>query len=349
MRSCSCSSSCGPPRWRSATTAPARPPALPWRRAWPTSSGLWAARPPRRTSPGWRRARASSCAWCRPTGGSRRVARRPAPCAPGPPAARSRSTATSSARTAPPVGVVIDGRMLRTPDPHHEQLSLQPLRATTSGFGKAGWSGTIVREGSPTLPVHGVNVALQPDKLMLYTSAYGATTPPCQCAELVLRETGQPVGVLDRPGGTVLDHRASGQTPLHNGYVVLAGHGAAAQRLASLAGRGQPRRGPGHHDHPHHEAAGAAEPGRAPGAAAWRQAGADRQRRPDAARAGAAHRGRLGQAAATPSWSPSTAARTVAPAPRQLRPRTSSARWARRRASCSTAAAPARWPPPAGC
>ncbi len=132
-------------------------------------------------------------------------------------------------------GVVIDGRLLRTPDPHHEQLSLQPLRATTSGFGKAGWSGTVAREGSSTLPVHGVNVALEPDKLVLYTAAYGATTPPCQCAELVLRETGQPVGVLDRPGATVLDRRASGQTPLANGAVVLAGNGAAARRLAALA------------------------------------------------------------------------------------------------------------------
>ncbi len=132
-------------------------------------------------------------------------------------------------------GVVIDGRMLRSPDPHHEQLSLQPLRATTSGLGGGGWSGTVERDGSPTLPVHGVNVSLATDQLVLYTAAYGATTPPCQCLELVLSETGQPVGVLDRPGTTVLDRRAGGETPLEPGLVVLAGEGAAAQRLASLA------------------------------------------------------------------------------------------------------------------
>ncbi|MEO6204523.1 MAG: phosphodiester glycosidase family protein [Mycobacteriales bacterium] len=138
-------------------------------------------------------------------------------------------------KTGPVGGVVIDGRMLRSPDPNHEQLSLQPLRATTSGLGKAGWSGTIERDGSPTLPVHGVNVALESDQLVLYTAAYGATTPACECLELVLTETGQPVGVLGRPGVAVLDRRAGGETQLEPGSVVLAGRGVAAQRLASLA------------------------------------------------------------------------------------------------------------------
>jgi hypothetical protein len=40
-------------------------------------------------------------------------------------------------------GVVADGRLLRSPREDHEQLWVEPLRATTGGFGPAGWSGVV--------------------------------------------------------------------------------------------------------------------------------------------------------------------------------------------------------------
>lgn len=60
-----------------------------------------------------------------------------------------------------PVGAVVaDRRMVRSPRPNHDQLSLEPLRATTAGLGEAGWSGSVARDGHDPLPLDGVNVAL---------------------------------------------------------------------------------------------------------------------------------------------------------------------------------------------
>lgn len=131
--------------------------------------------------------------------------------------------------------VVTAGRMLRSPRPDHEQLSLEPLRATTAGLGRDGWFGQVQPAQGGPMTLHGVNVAPGPDQLVLWTSAYGAPTPACGCVELVLAEGEQRADQLGGLAELTITGRGAGQTPLPYGTVVLAGHGAAAQRLTALA------------------------------------------------------------------------------------------------------------------
>jgi hypothetical protein len=131
--------------------------------------------------------------------------------------------------------VVTAGRLLRSPRPDHEQLSLQPLRATTQGFGADGWFGQVQPAQGEPMVLHGVNVAPGADQLVLWTSAYGAPTPACSCVELVLAEGDHRADQLGGLAELTITGRGAGQTPLPYGTVVLAGVGAAAQRLTALA------------------------------------------------------------------------------------------------------------------
>lgn len=135
-----------------------------------------------------------------------------------------------------PVGaVVIGGRMLRSPRPDHEQLSLEPLRATQQGLGEAGWAGLVERsDGGHPLPLDGVNVPLAAGQLVLYTAQHGAATPACSCVEVRLAEQAGPVAVLDRPAPVVVTGEGSGSSPLPPGTAVLAGEGASAAALTDL-------------------------------------------------------------------------------------------------------------------
>lgn len=137
-----------------------------------------------------------------------------------------------------PVGaVVVDGRLLRSPRADHEQLSLEPLRSTTAGFGDGAWAGAVERRGSAPLSIAGVNVGLEAGPLVLYTADYGAATPACTCVEVVLREGRVRAGTLGRPAQMRVVAQRAGQTPLRRGTAVLAGHGEVAEALAALAGR----------------------------------------------------------------------------------------------------------------
>jgi hypothetical protein len=131
--------------------------------------------------------------------------------------------------------VVTAGRMLRSPRADHEQLSLQPLRATTAGLGSDGWLGQVQPAQGGPMALAGVNVPLGAGQLVMYTSAYGAPTPACSCVELVLAEGEQRADQLGSLAELTLTGRGQGQTPLPYGTVVLAGEGAAGQRLTALA------------------------------------------------------------------------------------------------------------------
>jgi hypothetical protein len=146
-----------------------------------------------------------------------------------------------------PVGaVVVGGRMLRSPRPDHEQLSLEPLRATQQGLGDGGWAGRVERSGGgQPLPLDGVNVPLAAGQLVLYTAQHGAATPACTCVEVRLAEQAGPLAVLDRPEPVVVTGEGSGSSPLRPGTAVLAGEGASAAALADLlaAAQGSPEEG----------------------------------------------------------------------------------------------------------
>ena len=136
-----------------------------------------------------------------------------------------------------PVGaVVVDGRMLRSPRPDHEQLSLDPLRVSTGGLDDGGWSGEVQRGADrPPLRLSGVNVGRAPGQLVLYTSDFGAGTPACTCVEVRLAEQeGAAAGALGRPVPVTIAGRGAGASPLGAGTAVLAGDGAAGEALQEL-------------------------------------------------------------------------------------------------------------------
>lgn len=136
---------------------------------------------------------------------------------------------------APRGAVVVGGRMLRSPRPDHEQLSLEPLRVTSPGLGDGGWSGEVqLPDDRPPLRLSGLNTDLGPGELVLYTSAFGASTPECTCVELRLAEQGVPAGTLGRPAPVTVTGGSRGGSPLPPGTAVVAGEGAAAQALQEL-------------------------------------------------------------------------------------------------------------------
>jgi hypothetical protein len=135
-----------------------------------------------------------------------------------------------------PVGaVVVDSRMLRSPRADHEQLSLEPLRATSQGFGPGGWTGVVQHpEGGEPLLLDGVNVPLAPGQLVLYTTQHGGPTPACTCREVRLAVGAVPVATLGRPAPVTVTGEGAGGSPLPVGTAVLAAEGAAAAALAGL-------------------------------------------------------------------------------------------------------------------
>jgi len=152
--------------------------------------------------------------------------------------------------TGPVGGMVVNGVMLRSPAPDHEQLSLAPLNATARGFGTDGWTGSLrpaateqstndsVVASIPPLALDGVNVPLRDDLIVLYTSAVGPATEACVCTELVLRaQPGARAGVLGVDGRFTIVSRGSGRTPLDPDTAVVAATGRAGERLAALADR----------------------------------------------------------------------------------------------------------------
>ncbi|MCA1713030.1 MAG: phosphodiester glycosidase family protein [Actinobacteria bacterium] len=131
-------------------------------------------------------------------------------------------------------GVIVDNRMVRSPVSGHEQLSLAPLRASSGGLGARGWAGAVQVAGRVPTAVDGVNVPGPVDSVVLYTSDYGATTPACDCTELVLTGPGGAAANLQASEPFTPRDRASGTTALSAQQIVLAGHGRGAQQLQEL-------------------------------------------------------------------------------------------------------------------
>nr|MCA1845144.1 phosphodiester glycosidase family protein [Actinomycetota bacterium] len=136
----------------------------------------------------------------------------------------------------PEGAVVIDGRMLHSPDPARPQLTV-----TGDGHLAAGpfpWTGSLSGADGTRLPVTTVNAAPTGDGLALYTPAYGTRTDPSSRVELVVRAPGG-VGTLNAPTDVELRGLRSGAGPIPTDGAVLSGDGVAAQQLRDLWARVQ--------------------------------------------------------------------------------------------------------------
>ena len=137
---------------------------------------------------------------------------------------------------APAGGVIVDGRMMHSPDPDRPQLTL-----TKDGHLVAGiypWSGTLsTSNGSPAPAVAAVNEAPPLDGVALFTPDYGSNTDLSTRTELVVKGSG--LGTLNQAKELELISIRIGPGPIPSGGAVLSGDGAAAQQLQDLFARRQ--------------------------------------------------------------------------------------------------------------
>jgi Phosphodiester glycosidase/FlgD Ig-like domain len=98
----------------------------------------------------------------------------------------------------------------------------------------ATWQGTSQRR-----PMTGLNQAAGPEGVSLFTSAWGAATPPANDTIEVVLNSFPPVAPLADLTGTVVAAKPAGGTPIPPGGAVLVGRGASAGRLATEAPVGQ--------------------------------------------------------------------------------------------------------------
>jgi flagellar hook assembly protein FlgD len=136
-----------------------------------------------------------------------------------------------------PAGMFMDSGMITTP-PH-------PRRSTVgmTSDGRllvqrvamiATWQGSSQRR-----PMTGLNQPAGPEGVSLFTSAWGAATPPANDTIEVVLNSFPPVAPLTDLTGTVVAAKPAGGTPIPPGGAVLVGRGASAGRLATEAPVGQ--------------------------------------------------------------------------------------------------------------
>lgn len=130
-------------------------------------------------------------------------------------------------------GVLSGGRMLRSPRPGYDQVTID--RSGRLHAGPLGWSGSLVASDGTTIPLGGVNVDRGANTAVLYSPAWGGSTPSGAEGELVLRMTG-PVGALGTSSVEIVANR-SGSGGIPTDGAVLSGTGAAGAALRALAGR----------------------------------------------------------------------------------------------------------------
>ena len=134
---------------------------------------------------------------------------------------------------APVGGVVSGGRLLRSPVPGRAQLIV-----TRDGRLQAGpldWSGSVTGNGQ-TVPIGGVNVALHPGDVILYTSAWAGGTPDGADIELLVHAPAS-IGTIGATTTLEIAEVRSGRGPIPAGRAVLAASGPASAALQDFAGR----------------------------------------------------------------------------------------------------------------
>lgn len=139
-------------------------------------------------------------------------------------------------------GLLSGGELLRTPSPSDLQLTIGKDGSLSAG--ELPWSGTLLPTDLEALTLAGVNVALAPDRLTLYTPVFGPTLQTAGPTTVLAFRTVEPAGSL-RVGRTTmvevtgLTEQAAGEPPgpIPADGGVLAGQGSAADQLRALWAR----------------------------------------------------------------------------------------------------------------
>jgi hypothetical protein len=135
-----------------------------------------------------------------------------------------------------PVGAVLsDGRLMRSPNPKHHQLSRSVDGSLETG--SLSWRGTVVPTDLQPIELDGVNVTREADGLVLYTPSFGPSTGTNDFGVELVLSVVRPEGPIRVGQTTVVGmtelHRAGDTSIPHDG-AVLSGHGRGAQALIAL-------------------------------------------------------------------------------------------------------------------
>ena len=133
-------------------------------------------------------------------------------------------------------GVVHAGRLLRSPAPAHDQLAVSASGGLTAGALR--WSGRLVPLDLGPVTVDGLNSQPSANGVILYTPAYGSSTPETSSStEIVLRSLELPLPPALGQAGLVelvSIHDGTGRIPIPPDGAVLAAQGSGANLLRAL-------------------------------------------------------------------------------------------------------------------
>lgn len=128
-------------------------------------------------------------------------------------------------------GFISGGRLIRSPRAGYDQFTL--ARNGTLHAGQLGWSGSLVPADGAGVALTGVNVDRGANDVVLYTRAWGGSTPAGAENEIVLR-VADGAGALGTTTVQIVGtRRSSGGIPADG--AVLSGTGSAGAALGELA------------------------------------------------------------------------------------------------------------------
>jgi hypothetical protein len=135
----------------------------------------------------------------------------------------------------PAGAVIVDGRMLHSPEPDRPQLTVMKDGRLVAGT--FAWSGSLSGISGTQLPLAAVNAEPAANGLAVFTPEHGPSTESSSRVELVVRASG--VGTLNQPMYLELVSLRDGGGPIPPDGAVLSGDGSAGQRLRDMWARRQ--------------------------------------------------------------------------------------------------------------
>ena len=135
----------------------------------------------------------------------------------------------------PAGAVIVDGRMLHSPEADRPQLTVMKDGRLVAGT--FAWSGSLSGINGTQLPLTAVNAEPGANGLAVFTPEHGPGTESSSRVELVVRASG--VGTLNQPTYLELVSLRDGGGPIPPDGAVLSGDGSAGQRLRDMWSRRQ--------------------------------------------------------------------------------------------------------------
>ena len=130
-------------------------------------------------------------------------------------------------------GYVMDGRMLRSPDPVRPQVTLTQSGEIVGGI--LPWSGSVTASNGTTLGLSAVNATPKPNQLVLYTPDWGTKTATASGATEIAVTAPEPLGTVNHSVTLTFSALSGANSTIPAGGAVLSANGTAAAGLKDVA------------------------------------------------------------------------------------------------------------------